>query len=345
MAENVEMVSVIAPAGSIPFEPAGGDMEFALIPIPSTPTSSPTTDTSLMGDMEYLDQLDRLTPTPATVKKIPEVMSDKVTVIFDTETTGISKFESKLIVCSFWEVGQPKSDMVTFSGFDEEKLIREIVDYLNLVNPGRLVAYNISFDRVFLLSRMMLHGLVCPCMKNAEAFDMMDVLSKGGITYSKAETTVGKAEEWLYYLFGETKPYMIEECMDDAAKGDLTKMIIRNRVCVGSEGDLYALLLNVWGEGLGIEGGESPSIEQLDEAAQLGITRVQCPNCLTANDYNANEGDQYCFLCGTKLDPSKIYQPWITHSTVPLESKYVAGQLPNWQGGPQPKTSSTKKSS
>jgi hypothetical protein len=325
--EVVTISSEYAPKGAVPFIPQDSNMEFELVPIEETAPYVPYVPEN---EQEYFNKYEKLLPDPKVVTDIPKVISPKITVIFDTETTGVDKFTSRLVVCTLWDISKPKSEMMTFSGWDEELLVREIADWLNKVNPGRLVAYNITFDMIFLLSRFMLYKIPVKCWASLEPYDMMDVLSKGTEKYSDKDTKVGKAEEWFFFLFGETKPYMIEECLADLENGDLTKMIVRNRVCVGSEGDMYALLQHVLTGTEKVAPWEQVPLGYAEEAEAAGEWTVQCTNCLTGNVFKSNGGDQYCFLCGTLLDGDKVYDPAMTRSISELESKYLAAQIPDW---------------
>lgn len=331
MADNVVITSVQAEAGSIPFEPDDSGLDFDLVPVENQSQNRGGSVNNPVDPSEYIKRIDNLSAQGVGNASVPNIKLPEIVVVFDTETTGTSLFKDKLTVCTLLQAGRPKSEMQTFAGWDEEILIREIADYLNAVAPTVLVAYNIAFDRTFLLSRCMLYQVQCPCLKDAKNYDMMDILGKGGEAFTKSISGVGKAEEWLFYLFGETKPYMIDEIMDDMAKGDLTTAIIRNRVCVGSEADLYVLAQYVFGEGVSYTEGSAPTLPNLPEAEALGFIRVQCPNCLTANEYNLREGEQNCFLCGSLLDPKMKYDPEVTLARTDLESKYVAGMLPNWR--------------
>jgi hypothetical protein len=327
---SVIITSEYAPKGTVAFRPSDQSVAAVLEPIEKA-VVVPTEDSyTTQQEMKYADAISNLMNANVIVSEVPQIEVPEVTVIFDTETTGTDKFTSRLVVVTLWDISKPKSSMSTFSGWDEELLVTQTADWLNKVNPTRLVAYNITFDMIFLLSRFMLYKIPVPCWKTLVPYDMMDVLAKGTEKSSDKDTKVGKAEEWFFFLFGETKPYMIDECLADAENGDLTKFIIRNRVCVGSEGDMYALLQHVLTGTANTQAWEQVPLGYAVEAEAEGEYTVQCPNCLTGNVYHTNGGDQYCFLCGTLLDGSKKYNPAITHSSSELESKYVASLVPDW---------------
>jgi hypothetical protein len=247
------------------------------------------------GESKYLPDTPRAAPKP-TPKQ------EKRTVIFDTETTGVDFFKSKWLVATFWLLGTPKSEMVTFAGFDEEENIRAAAAWLNDVQPERMVAYNVTFDRQFMYARMAAHHVPCPAFFSCEFFDMMDINSKGGEKYSKPGTKAGTVEEWGSYLFGEGKPYTVDDMFAGVEAGDLTPMIIRNRYDVGIEGDMY---LTYQFLATGDDGGAGtlrPPVAELDTGDYASRLMMQCPVCNTMQLCLGRGVAMECFVCGEPLD-------------------------------------------
>lgn len=260
------------------------------------------------------------------LSKVNTPLTEKV-IVWDTETTGTNPWDYRLIVASFWDLSRPIAEMVTFAGWDEEKLTQEIADYLNAEQPTALVCYNNGFDQRALLSRLMLYQIPIPGWNQIKQWDVMDILKKGTTQSIASSQATGTEEQWFEFMFGEKKPYTIEECFEGVREGSLEKMIIRNRTCTASEGYLYILFRYVTDiEDMPVEE-YKPTVVNIDEARELGVCLVVCPACYARNQVTCDSKDNRCFRCQGRIpdpNPTNIIKEVLRDydfSTVGLKAK------------------------
>ena len=245
-----------------------------------------------------------VSPTVTKAKVQPSL--DTKIICYDTETTGTDPWDYRLLVCSFWDLSKPISELVTFAGWDEEKLINEIAAYLNEEKPDALVQYNNGFDERALLTRFMLYQVSVPGWNGIDQIDVMDILKKGTTKSIASSQSTGTEEQWLQYFFNEKKPFTIEECFEGVRNGDLTRLIIRNRTCVESEGSIYLLFRAVTDAEV-LEGVETkPTAVHITKEAEAGICLVKCPTCDAINDVPCTSKGNTCWRClGNLPDPTE----------------------------------------
>lgn len=258
-------------------------------------------------------------------------VADKKTICFDCEATGTDPWDYRFLVVSFWDLSLPVSEMVTFSGWDEEKLTREVADYLNREKPERLVCYNNGYDQRCLLSRFMLYNTPVPGWNKIEQIDVMEILKKGTTQNIYSSQSPGAEEQWLEFFFGEKKPYSIEECFEGIRNYDLTRLILRNRTCVESEGCLYLLFRQVTDEESDLPALTKPTVVHISEAAEAGKCLVACEACGAVNEVDCGASGGQCWRCLAALpvatkenvvrEPERSYD----YSNVGLSEKSTSG--------------------
>lgn len=251
--------------------------------------------------------------TPANVYSAPSTYVkagaapalDQKIICYDCETTGTNPWDYRFLVVSFWDLSKPINTIETFASFDEEELTHQVAEYLNREKPYALIQYNNGFDERCLLTRFMLYQVAVPGWNDIKQIDVMDILKKGTTQSIASSQAVGSEEQWLQYFFGESKPYTIEECFEGVQNMDLTRFIIRNRTCVGSEGSLYLLFRSATDATplQGVE--EKPTIVNRTEAAKEGKVLVVCPTCAADNVVAIGSKNNTCYRClGSIPDPN-----------------------------------------
>ena len=231
---------------------------------------------------------------------------DKKIICYDTETSGTDPWDYQLYGCSFWDLSKPISSMVSIFGWDEREVTQQIADYLNTEKPYALVQYNNGFDERALLSRFMLYQIKVPGWNQIQQIDVMEILKKGTTQSIVSSQSVGTEEQWLTFFFGETKPFTIAECFEAVRNHDLSRLRIRNRTCVESEGSIYLLFRSVTDEEelTGVE--TKPTAVNVEEAAAAGQCIVQCQTCGAVNDVACNSKNNTCWRClGSIPDPTE----------------------------------------
>lgn len=238
--------------------------------------------------------------------KVSTPLSEKI-IVWDTETTGTNPWDSRLLVLSFWDLSRPVAEMVTFADFDEEKLTRDVAEYLNSEQPTAMICYNNGFDQRFLLSRLMLYQVAVPGWNQIKQYDVMDILKKGTTQSIASSQPTGTEEAWFKYMFNEDKPYTVEECFEGVRDGDLSRFIIRNRTCTASEGYLYLLFRSVTDTDELPAAELKPTAVNITEAKEAGICLVDCPACSARNQVPCNSKDNTCWRClGRIPDPTSL---------------------------------------
>ncbi len=269
----------------------------------SSTSYASTGELSIQSNVIPSTQVNYVSPTVKLTT--PSVALDKKIIAYDTETTGVNPWDYRLLVCSFWDLSKPISEMVTFSGWDEQKLTQSIADYLNSEKPDSLVQYNNGFDERALLTRFMLYQIKVSGWNSIYQEDVMDILKKGTTKNITSSQAVGTEEQWFQYFFGQSKPYTIEECFEGVRNGDLTRLILRNRTCVESEGSIYLLfrtVTDIESSGLVVA---APTAVNVEESQVQGICMIKCPTCNAENAVPCNSKNNQCAIClGNLPDPT-----------------------------------------
>lgn len=286
-----------APAGTTPFIPGQGSHIIELEPIA-------TEEEDVMDTLVHEGYYDNV--PPGTDMYYPDIrlpnptqliVPDKVTIAFDLETTGVKPWECRLVCATFWNISEGKINMATFFDENEGALVKEIFEYLGTMNIEVLVGYNIAFDIQMLQARSLAYMVPCDLLWNAELYDIMAVLKTGREGYLYNTNKAGSLEDWGRYIYGERKPFTIEECFTAWERKDPEPFIIRNRWDVAMTGDLYMLIKTM-------QGIAEPGMRIITSAARApgtalkaGVVDVQCPYCLSTARYDYATGENICPIC------------------------------------------------
>jgi uncharacterized protein YprB with RNaseH-like and TPR domain len=240
-------------------------------------------------------------PIAGTTKAKPEVLGLENHVAFDLETTGVTPFDSKLVMATFWVLTDDKADMVTFADPDEELLAMEIADFLDTIAPEMLIGFNTSFDVVFISSRLIKYHIGCKALYESGFYDLQDWAKRGASKYLTSSMKSGTLEDWAVFLFGEQKAYTVEECLMAYEEGDITPFYIRNRQDVALTGDMYKLIRYVEAEsGYEEEPTELRGVPGTETKLE-GTAPVICPICQQTNTYDYSKPVNKCFICSAIL--------------------------------------------
>lgn len=247
--------------------------------------------------------------SPTVVKPKAGPLNGLKTICYDTETSGVNPWDYQFYVVSFWDLSKPVSTMETFASFNEERLTRDVADYLNREKPGALLQYNNGFDQRCLLTRFMLWQVPVPGWNEIQHLDMMEILKKGTTQNIYSSQAVGSEENWLKFFYNEEKPYTIEECFEGVRNNDLRPFIIRNRTCVEGVGSIYLLFRAMTDGDFTNPVGSQPTHVNLDEAQEQGIVLETCNVCGASNEVKIGSKNNTCWRCLNYLpdpDPSNI---------------------------------------
>lgn len=273
------------------------------------------------------------TTTKATIKTPP--LYDKTILSVDVETTGINPWDYKMVGCSVWDLNEPKAEMKSFFGWDEEKVCQDLFEYISSKKPDVLLAFNAKFENRCFISRAMLYHIAIPWWYTCEWHDLMTILEGGWKNGLSGTMPTGTEEQWLDFFFGEKKPYTIEECFEGVRNGSLKEFIIRNRTCVEGQGDIYQLFqFALAPEGVKIAE-EKPSFARIDEMRALGMVLEKCTVCDAVNEITDVQNPGQCWRCQANL-PEPTDKTIIKETTRPVDWSKV--------GITEKKTTTTNKS-
>ena len=219
----------------------------------------------------------------------------------DVETTGLNPWEYKMIVCSVWDLDEPKGSMKTFSGWDEEKLTTELFAYIAEKKPEIILAFNAKFECRCFVTRAMQFHLKAPWIWSVEWHDMMTMLEGGWKNGLSGTMPAGSEENWLDYFFGEKKPYNMDECFEGIRQGSLERMIIRNRTCVQGQGDMYQLYQYCRFGDTEEVAEEKPSFSRIDEWSEGDPALIKCGVCQAVNEIKESGDPGQCWRCLSNL--------------------------------------------
>ena len=245
-------------------------------------------------------KVDSLKSETPTIPKVAYTIGKKV-LSLDVETTGLNPWEYKLIVCSVWDLDEPKGQMKTFSGWDEEPLVKEMFEYIASKNPEVILAFNAKFECRCFITRAMLYHIRAPWIWSVEWHDMMAMLEGGWKNGLTGTMPAGSEENWLKFFFNESKPYTIDECFEGIRNGSLDEMIMRNRTCVQGQGDMYQLFMYCQAAEEGKIKEEKPSAMRISEMSEAGLILVACTVCDAVNEIKDKESPGQCWRCSANL--------------------------------------------
>lgn len=275
---------------------------------PSTPSTSidtPKETTTYYSGQPVIPtyeeyKVSELKSTTPTIPKVAYSIGKKV-LSLDVETTGLNPWDYKLIVCSVWDLDEPKSSMVTFASWDEEQLCKDMFDYISNKEPDVILAFNAKFECRCFVTRSMLYHIRAPWIWSVEWHDMMAILEGGWKNGLTGTMPAGSEENWLKFFFNEEKPFTIEECFEGIRQGRLDEMIIRNRTCVQGQGDMYQLFMYCQSQVEGQIPEEKPSAARVDEMGEAGISIIKCPVCEAVNEVDQATDPGQCWRCSANL--------------------------------------------
>ena len=255
-----------------------------------------------VGQVKSYDEYktDSLKSDTPSIPKVAYTIGKKV-LSLDVETTGLNPWEYKLIVCSVWDLDEPKGQMKTFSGWDEEPLVKEMFDYIASKNPEVILAFNAKFECRCFITRAMLYHIRAPWIWTVEWHDMMAILEGGWKNGLTGTMPSGSEENWLKFFFNESKPYTIDQCFEGVRNGSLEEMIMRNRTCVQGQGDMYQLLMYCQASEEGKIKEEKPSAMRISEVSETGLILVPCEVCEAVNEVSNVDNPGQCWRCSANL--------------------------------------------
>ena len=308
-------------------------VNIVLEPETVTQVSSPADLSGLVQNEQGVYELvqkdpSKLSAQTKTQAKVQYSSKQKV-LSLDVETTGLNPWEYRMIVCSVWPLDIPKGEMVTFAGWDEEKLTRDLFAYIAEQKPDIILAFNAKFECRCFVTRAMQYHIIAPWIWSCEWHDMMTMLEGGWKNGLSGTMPSGTEENWLAYFFGEVKPYNMDECFEGLREGRLDEMIIRNRTCVQGQGDMYQLYQYCRLGGDEEIPEEKPSVTRINEWSEGEPELVKCSVCSAINEIKESADPGQCWRCLAAL-PKPDANNLIRESVRPVDwaaSGYTAKTL------------------
>jgi len=276
----------------------------ALKPVPVTGQAQPVqVQNQIFADanIDYDSfKVSTLSSPKLSIPKVSLTLGKKV-LSLDVETTGLNPWDYKLIVCSVWDLDEPKSSMQTFAGWDEEELCYEMFEYIKSKNPEVILAFNAKFECRCFITRAMYYHIKAPWIFTCEWHDMLAMLEGGWKNGLTGTMPAGSEENWLKFFFNEVKPFDIEACFNGVREGRLDEMIIRNRTCVQGQGDMYKLFNYIQSTTEEDVEEDKPSAIRIDDLSDEGLLLVGCEICGAVNEVKSAKVPGNCWRCYADL--------------------------------------------
>ena len=191
-----------------PFRPGVKAVEVVMYPAP--------------GEEPYYPPTTPLRPVPSYTE-IPAKP-----LIVDVETTGAMPFNSRIICIGVLDPKQPNKPIVFFD-MDEEKVVKDFVDYFRSGMYNMIIGYNLNFDLRFIFAKCLRYRIKFPELTTSDWLDLMIIMrqvkQRGVISYNKP----GTLGEWSEYLFGIVKKYKAKDVVDLWKKKAYEEIIKHNR--------------------------------------------------------------------------------------------------------------------
>lgn len=140
-------------------------------------------------------------------KSVPE---EKLLVV-DIETTGLYPWESRVTFIGALDPEDPTKTFIFFY-LDEEKTLREFIDFYTAGKYTGIIGYNLSFDFRFLFTHCMRYMIPCNAFVKADLRDVMQVMKQVKESFVFGQQKAGTLDQWAKYLYGESK-YLDSELM------------------------------------------------------------------------------------------------------------------------------------
>jgi len=240
-------------------------------------------------------------PQPTLRSPDPDVVLDNVYVSWDLETSGTKPWESRLLGSGAIVIGKPYSELFQSFSFDEEQIVVDTLDYFDDVQPDALVGWNIAFEMQWFTSRCLYFQHKFPWAEKCKIIDAMILFKHGTWQKITSSMAAGSEENWLQYLYDIQKPYEIDECFEDLAKGSLLKLMLRNRSCVTGVADMFILFCWVTDQHIVKEVRPVATVPMREDAIQSGRVFIQCPVCMYRQEVQLGVPGQKCVICGNEL--------------------------------------------
>ena len=276
----------------------------ALKPVPVTGQAQPVQQQNQYYADNGVDyesfKISQLSSPKVTIPKVSLTLGKRV-LSLDLETTGLNPWDYKMIVCSVWDLSEPKSEIKTFAGWDEEELCVEMFDYIKSKDPEVILAFNAKFECRGFITRAMYYHIKAPWIFTSEWHDMLAMLEGGWKNGLTGTMPAGSEENWLKFFFNEVKPYNIEECFQGVREGRLDEMIIRNRTCVQGQGDMYKLFMYIQSTSEEDIAEDKPTAPRMDESYDEGLLLVACEVCNAVNEVKQAKSPGQCWRCLSNL--------------------------------------------
>jgi len=180
-------------------------------------------------------------PMPGTYQPAPYTAPVKRSMVLDMETTGALPWESKIICIGAKDASLFDQPPTVF--FDEDEKVM-VTDFLNWFRSGgfnEIIGYNVSFDFRFIFSRCMFYQIQAPEFFAADLYDLMNVMKQVKQEYVFGFNKPGSLEDWIFFLWGESKAMTTEELLTAYAKKEYEPIIDYCRQDVEYEFTLWLL--------------------------------------------------------------------------------------------------------
>lgn len=152
---------------------------------------------------------------PETGKYVPApyVAPVKKSMVLDMETTGALPWDSRIICIGVKDAALFDQPPTVFFDEDEKVMVEQFLAWFTAGGFDEIIGYNVSFDFRFIFSRCMFYQIQAPDFFAADLYDMMNVMKQVKRVFVFGFNKTGSLEDWMKYLWDETKAMTIDEIM------------------------------------------------------------------------------------------------------------------------------------
>jgi len=211
---------------------------------PGTKPFIPTEEKKIIVELEKIPEVpaEIFWPVPGKYEPAPYTAPVKRSMILDIETTGAKPWDSRIICIGAKDAALFDQAPTVFFHDDEKVMVEDFLAWFRSGGFNEIIGYNVSFDTRFIFSRCLFYQLQAPDFFAADLYDLMNVMKQVKQAYVFGFNKPGSLEDWMKYLWGESKDITIAEMLEAYARKEYEPILDYCRQDVEYEFTLWLLV-------------------------------------------------------------------------------------------------------
>jgi len=164
-------------------------------------------------------------PEPGKYVPAPYVAPVKKSMVLDIESTGALPWDSRIICIGAKDAALFDQPPTVFFDEDEKVMVEDFLSWFRSGGFTEIIGYNVSFDFRFIFSRCLFYQLQAPNFFASDLYDMMNVMKQVKREYVFGFNKPGSLEDWMKYLWNESKAMTIEEILEAYARKEYEPIV------------------------------------------------------------------------------------------------------------------------